>query len=369
MYHLSIFHPHSQPPSDCAMELLLLSCHVFYCWGLIGTCSWVSTNGEIRIHSLFFLVVVVSTSLVVKVLLQCHPRGGGGVNWDLFMSEMNGTKKPVTKKKLDKKKQSFNPSCVPLEALNDCVWVVRRNLINWLCFAGEEGRERMGVHTSSRCGVKFEFLWYKISMNYYPTAHVLPANDTLSFPVSVSDNCLSAQEAGSGRERESKKTWLSESKLMPDVRFHMRDSHPLESILGSSCWRISLKYCGSKKKANCWGSGQEGSNSADFFQFDKSVIDWRPSSYITLPVFTRRNKWIFVIPLRYLTHTEGTRLLSSAAHRWEMNRNYMHDMMTMRIEQKRDNGPQMTINIKMSIVIYWYCSGGIRFGLRTNNRI
>lgn len=55
---------------------------------------------------------------------------------------------------------------------------VRQNLINLLlCWIGWRAAQQDGMHTQ-----KFEFLWHKISMNYYQTAHVPTHNDTLSFP-------------------------------------------------------------------------------------------------------------------------------------------------------------------------------------------
>lgn len=84
-------------------------------------------------------------------------------------------------------------------------------------------------------------------------------------------------------------TGKSSVKLMPDVRF---DMIAIGIVFRRRCFLLTRS--GGWDEQTIWSvavGAAEGSNSADifFFQFDKSVIDSRPSScYISL--FVRRNE-------------------------------------------------------------------------------
>lgn len=148
------------------------------------------------------------------------------------------------------------------------------NLINWLCV--ECGLKRMNLNFYD---IKYRWATLKTSI---PTKTVLPRTSSMIHCRLDLNNCLphytTTKNVAIKVETDATcvicrvfSNWWKGKSMNPDV-------------------------------VSRWRTGENGSNLADFFfQFNKSVIDWRPSSIYDITMFVRRNKWIQFIPYHFLS--------------------------------------------------------------------
>lgn len=147
-------------------------------------------------------------------------------------------------------------------------------------------------------------------------------DDTLSLPIfRLFNNCLSRKP-----QKQARKSLIVKCQMW--MLFHVLRAVVVvvdDDVVGSQqSRRLRLRARRAGRKQFWW---------LFLLQFDKSLIDWRPSSIYYITMFVRRNKWInFIFWSSLLSHILRRFHLARQTERekqfrWEMNKNYMHDMM------------------------------------------